>query len=130
MDENENNMIPMPPSGIELAAQELEPYWLDPRLNYPEPHFLLEYKGVGFSPIGGIQAMSGQKKNGKSFVITQLAAAILGADSERVKAKLPGLQLKPDTAEWLGHETSVLYVDTEMEQLNSAKVLRRVHWLC
>ena len=123
-------MIPMPPSGIELSAQELEPYWLDPRLNYPEPHFLLEYKGAGFSPIGGIQAMSGQKKNGKSFVITQLAAAILGADSERVRAKLPGLQLKPDTAEWLGHETSVLYVDTEMEQLNSAKVLRRVHWLC
>jgi len=24
----------------------------------------------------------------------------------------------------------VLYVDTEMEKLNSAKVLRRVHWLC
>lgn len=126
----EDNILPMPPSGAELDAMELEPYWLDPRQNYPEPHFLLEYKGVGFSPIGGIQAMSGQKKNGKSFVITQLAAAILGSDSERLRAKLPGLQLRADTAEWLGRETSVLYVDTEMEQLNSAKVLRRIHWLC
>ena len=37
----------------------------------------------------------------------------------------------PDrTIDYLGHPPKVLYVDTEMERLNSAKVLRRVHWLC
>jgi hypothetical protein len=37
----------------------------------------------------------------------------------------------PDrTLEFLGHPPKVLYVDTEMEKLSSAKVLRRVHWLC
>jgi hypothetical protein len=37
----------------------------------------------------------------------------------------------PDrTLEFLGHPPKVLYIDTEMEKLSSAKVLRRVHWLC
>jgi hypothetical protein len=34
------------------------------------------------------------------------------------------------TIDFLGHQPRVLYVDTEMEKLSSAKVLRRVHWLC
>lgn len=91
---------------------------------------MLEYNGVPFSTIGGIQAISGQKKNGKSFVLTQLMAAILGHDNERTQQYLPGLTVPERTIEFLGHEPRVLYVDTEMEKLNSAKVLRRVHWLC
>ena len=83
-----------------------------------------------FPRLGGIQAISGQKKNGKSFVLTQLMAAVLGIDSERVKVMLPGLKVPERTVEHLGHLPRVLYVDTEMEKLNSAKVLRRVHWLC
>lgn len=115
----------------EAEAEELlAPYWLDPTVNYPEPHYLLEYEGTGFSPLGGIQAISGQKKNGKTFVLVQLMAAILGAHSERVEALLHGLRVNENTLMWLGKEPTVLYVDTEMEQLNSAKVLRRVHWLC
>lgn len=110
--------------------EELRPYWLDPREDYPEPYYMLEYNGVPFSTIGGIQAISGQKKNGKSFVLTQLMAAILGQGSERTAQYLPGLKVPERTIEYLGHQPSVLYVDTEMEKLNSAKVLRRVHWLC
>lgn len=91
---------------------------------------MLEYNGVPFSTIGGIQAISGQKKNGKSFVLTQLMAAILGNGAERILRFLPGLKVPERTIEYLGHEPRVLYVDTEMEKLNSAKVLRRVHWLC
>lgn len=91
---------------------------------------MLEYNGVPFSTIGGIQAISGQKKNGKSFVLTQLMAAILGNGAERTLRFLPGLKVPERTIEYLGHEPRVLYVDTEMEKLNSAKVLRRVHWLC
>ena len=132
--EDELNVMPPLPSGEEMErqvlAEELAPYWLDPTQNYPEPHYLLQYNGVGFSPLGGIQALSGQKKNGKTFVLAQLIAAILGHGSERVEAYLNGLSVREDTLAWLGREPTVLYVDTEMEQLNSAKVLRRVHWLC
>ena len=108
----------------------LRPYLLDPREDYPEPFYMLEYNGVPFSTIGGLGAISGQKKNGKSFVLTQLMAAILGNGSERTKTYLPGLVVPERTIEYLGHEPKVLYCDTEMEKLNSAKVLRRVHWLC
>ena len=126
----ENNNIPQLESPEQLAWNELRHYLLDPRENYPEPYHLLEYNGVPFSKIGGLAAISGQKKNGKSFVLTQLMAAILGCDSERTQLYLPGLKVPERTIEYLGHLPKVLYVDTEMEKLSSAKVLRRVHWLC
>ena len=61
----------------EALTQELRPFLLDPTKNYPEPYYMLEYNGVPFSAMGGIQALSGQKKNGKTFVLVQLMAAIL-----------------------------------------------------
>jgi archaellum biogenesis ATPase FlaH len=91
---------------------------------------MLEFKGVPFSTVGGLGAISGQKKNGKSFVLTQLMAAILGSGKKRTELYLPGLEVPERTIEYLGHQPKVLYCDTEMEKLNSAKVLRRVHWLC
>ena len=91
---------------------------------------MLEYNGVPFSKVGGLAAITGQKKNGKSFVLTQLMAAILGNGCEKTQRYLPGLTVPERTIEYLGHEPKVLYVDTEMEKLSSAKVLRRVHWLC
>ena len=128
MNEENNNLPPMR-SLEEINAEELRQYWLDPEQEYPEPHYLYEYNGVAFSPLGGIQAISGQKKNGKTFVLAQLMAAALGTGTERVTQYLGGLRTNADTVEWLGHEPKVLYCDTEMEQLNTAKVLRRVHWL-
>jgi hypothetical protein len=132
---NDENKIPLPelPSEDDVRRakmEELRPYWLDPRIDYPEPYFMLEYNGVPFSTIGGIQAISGQKKNGKTFVLTMLMAAVLGHDTERVQEFLPGLTVPERTIDYLGHEPRVLFVDTEMEKLSSAKVLRRVHWLC
>ena len=129
MNEENNNLPPMR-SLEEINAEELRQYWLDPEQEYPEPHYLYEYNGVAFSPLGGIQAISGQKKNGKTFVLAQLMAAALGTGTERVTQYLGGLRTNAETVEWLGHEPKVLYCDTEMEQLNTAKVLRRVHWLC
>lgn len=129
IEENNNNLPPMR-SSEEINAEELRQYWLDPEQEYPEPHYLYEYNGVAFSPLGGIQAISGQKKNGKTFVLAQLMAAALGTCTERVTQYLGGLRTNADTVGWLGHEPKVLYCDTEMEQLNTAKVLRRVHWLC
>lgn len=137
MNNEQNNNLPPLHAAEEIAdderrkrLEELRQYWLDPREDYPEPYYMLEYNGVPFSTIGGIQAISGQKKNGKSFVLTQLMAAILGNGAERTLRFLPGLKVPERTIEYLGHEPRVLYVDTEMEKLNSAKVLRRVHWLC
>ena len=130
MNENESNNIPQPADPETLAWERLRPYLLDPREDYPEPYHMLEYNGVPFSKVGGLAAISGQKKNGKSFVLTQLMAAILGNGSERTQLYLPGLTVPERTIEFLGHEPKVLYVDTEMEKLSSAKVMRRVHWLC
>lgn len=137
MSEPNNKLPPVDTSPEAIEAErirkrdaELRQYWLDPREDYPEPYYMLEYNGVPFSTIGGIQAISGQKKNGKSFVLTQLMAAILGNGTERIQQYLPGLRVPERTIDYIGHEPRVLYVDTEMEKLNSAKVLRRVHWLC
>lgn len=139
MSEDINNNIPLAPLP-ELPSEEdaraermadIMPYLLDARENYPEPYYLLEYNGVPFSALGGIQALSGQKKNGKTFVLAQLMAAVLnGSRQSRVQSYLTGLKVPERTLAYLGHEPTVLYVDTEMEKLNSAKVLRRVHWLC
>lgn len=126
----ENQNLPEVRTSAQIIAEELRPYWLDPSVEYPEPHFLFEYNGVGFSPLGGIQAISGQKKNGKTFVLAQLMAAALGTGTSRVDEYLPGLRCRQDTVDFLGHEPKVLYCDTEMEQLNTAKVFRRVQWLC
>lgn len=126
----QNNNLPELENAEYLRLEQLRPYLLDPREDYPEPYYMLEYNGVPFSTIGGLGAISGQKKNGKSFVLTQLMAAVLGNGCERTNLFLPGLKVPERTLEYLGHEPRVLYVDTEMEKLNSAKVLRRVHWLC
>ena len=126
----DNNQMPDLRSAEQIRWDTLRPYLLDPREDYPEPYTILEYNGVPFSKVGGLAAITGQKKNGKSFVLTQLMAAILGNGCEKTQRYLPGLTVPDRTIEYLGHEPKVLYVDTEMEKLSSAKVLRRVHWLC
>ena len=137
MNEESNNQIPDLRTPEQIRWDTLRPYLLDPRENYPEPYHMLEFNGVPFSKVGGLAAISGQKKNGKSFVLTQLMAAILGNGSERTHQYLPGLAVPDRTIEYLrdirqddNYLPKVLYIDTEMEKLSSAKVMRRVHWLC
>jgi hypothetical protein len=126
---SKSNNLPPLQSAEQVAMDELKPYLLDAREDYPEPYYMLEYNGVPFSALGGIQALTGQKKNGKTFVIAMLIATCLAPDSPRVHDNLPGLTVPQRTLDYLGHLPKVLWVDTEMEKLNSAKVLRRVHWL-
>jgi hypothetical protein len=127
-----SNSEKLPPVGNPeaLMMDQIRGYLLDAREDYPEPYAMLEFNGVPFGKVGGLGAITGQKKNGKSFVLTELMAAILGCGNEQTKKYLPGLEVPARTIEYLGHEPKVLYVDTEMEKLSSAKVLRRVHWLC
>lgn len=126
---NSNNL---PPVGNPeaLMMDQIRGYLLDAREDYPEPYAMLEFNGVPFGKVGGLGAITGQKKNGKTFLVTELIAAILGSGTEQVEKYLPGLVVPQRTIDYLGHEPKVLYVDTEMEKLSSAKVLRRVHWLC
>ena len=127
---NEDPNTPQLATFDQQAMEQLRPYLLDPREDYPETYFMFEFNGVPFSAVGGLQAITGQKKNGKTWVTTMLMAAALGYDTERVQTYLPGLTVPRRTIEHIGHEPKVLFIDTEMEKLNSAKVLRRVHWLC
>ena len=99
--------------------------WM-PRRTTPEPYYLLEYNGVPFSTLGGIQAISGQKKNGKTFLLAQLMAAVLevpALSEQGQRSVFQDCEFPDRTIEYLGHLPTVLYVDTEMEKLNSAKVL-------
>ena len=78
MSERDNQIrieLPDEAEAILERRKEIEPYLLDATQNYPEPYFMLEYKGTPFSTIGGIQALSGQKKNGKTFLMAQMMAA-------------------------------------------------------
>ena len=94
---------------------------------------MLEYNGVpGFSTIGGIQAMSGQKKNGKSFVFSMLMAAILGGDPERTRVPdIPSRTKVPErTIGVSGTRAAMLYVDTEMEKAEHRQGVWRALALC
>ena len=62
----ESTNTPKLPTAEETALEEIRPYLLDAREDYPEPYYMLEYNGVPFSTLGGIQAITGQKKNGKT----------------------------------------------------------------
>ena len=126
-----SNKIPAPPTGEATLDSKFERSFFDDTVAYQEPPFLFEFKGVGFSPLGGIQALSGQKKNGKSIFASILMATALSSDSStsRFATRFPGLRLRQSTINLLGHEPKVLYVDTEHEKENTDKVIERAKWL-
>lgn len=125
------NKIPAPPTGEATLDSKFERSFFDDTVAYQEPPFLFEFKGVGFSPLGGIQALSGQKKNGKSIFASILMATALssGSSTSRFATRFPGLRLRQSTINLLGHEPRVLYVDTEQEKENTDKVIERAKWL-
>lgn len=96
---------------------------------YPETKMILTFKDVGFGALGGIQFITGHQKNGKTFLMAQLMAAILNNGGERPKEYIPGLSFNEELRQEFPNPT-VLYVDTEQEKENTAKVAKRVHWLC
>ena len=101
---------------------DLSPNWVNLSIEYPQPRWLFTYNGVGFSPLGGVQIITGHRKNGKSFFLAQLMAAALGS------TKLGGLRL--NTGDDIPKEPTVLYVDTEMEIENTSCQAKRVHAMC
>ena len=105
-------------------APDLSKNWVDVSQDYEEEMYLLTLDGIGFSPLGDIQAITGREKNGKTFVLVQLMAAILGSKATG------SLRFNDGIAERLGHEPKVLFIDTEQSLNDTLKVARRVHFLC
>ena len=110
-------------------AAYFERYVFDASVDYPDAMFLFAYQGVKFSPMGGIQAITGQKKNGKTFFLEMLMAAALDPDAENVKTRLRGLTVNREALALKGRPLEVMYVDTEQEPINTSRLTKGVNWL-
>ncbi|MBR1789742.1 MAG: AAA family ATPase [Bacteroidaceae bacterium] len=86
---------------------------IDLTKDYAEPRYTLRRDDVGTIPRGDIQAIKAKSKNGKSFLCSILIASMLGCKSFG----------------FTGTEANakVLYVDTEQNSRNTAKLAKRVH---
>lgn len=121
---------PQLPPPDQLDDEFFNQFIFDASKDYPDSMYLFQYKEVKFSPFGGIQAITGQKKNGKTFFLEMLTAAALEPDSERVKSRLQGLRVNPEAIKLKEHPLTVMYVDTEQELLNTSRFTKGVNWLC
>lgn len=129
---DENNNIPTPDEldaivptpdflqGDNWFGVDVEPYRLNFAKAYEPPKYTLAWDGVGFAPLGGIHAITGQAGNGKTMTLAQFMAAILhgsfGSLSYNLLDSIP--------------HPRVLYIDTEMEEANTIAVKNRVMTMC
>lgn len=90
--------------------------WLDFTKEQIKTQYTLEYNGVGFAPIGGIQALTGQAGHGKTAFFTMLMVAILKGEYCGLRYRLYDTPMP-----------KVLYIDTEMEECNTQLVARRLY---
>lgn len=101
------------------ALQFLEALRLKSADRYECPRFTLYQNGVGFAPLGNIMAVCAEKKSGKSWLLLQLAVAML-----RDNGSFGCLKCGEDIAK------SVLWIDTEQDKYDTMLILRRVQYLC
>lgn len=92
------------------------PFRLDFTKPYTPPQYTLSWNGVGFAPLGGIHAVTGQAGNGKTMTLAQMMATFLCGEYGNMHYAL---------AEEIPHP-KVLYIDTEMEEANTIAVKNRV----
>jgi hypothetical protein len=96
--------------------EDVKPYRLDFTKPYEAPKYTLSWNGIGFAPIGGIHAVTGQAGNGKTMTLAQFIAAILGGSFGNLRYELSDEIPEP----------RVLYIDTEMEEANTIAMKNRV----
>lgn len=122
---DQNNNLPVVDGGIEIPnflpkdnwfGVDVSQYRLDFTKPYDPPKYILSWNGIGFAPLGGIQAITGQSGNGKTMTIAQMIAAILGGEYGSLRYMLSE-EIK---------EPRVLYIDTEMEESNTIAMKNRV----
>ena len=99
----------------EAAMDEKERYKIDLAKTYSEPSYLIKSGGVGTIPRGDIIAVKAKSKNGKTFLCSIFAAVAMGAEWGSLNAVENGCK--------------VMFVDTEQNEKNVARVARRIHAL-
>jgi hypothetical protein len=95
---------------------ELVKFQIDLTKEYAEPEYTLSLNGIDTLPIGDIQAIKAKSKNGKTYLASILLASFFGCKKFGFTSKITG-----------GH---AMFIDTEQNELNTARVVRRVHALC
>ena len=83
---------------------------------YPEPRYSLTIGGIGTLPLGDIAAIKAKSKNGKTYLASIFGASVHGSDAFEMQSQVRG--------------STVLYFDTEQNERNTARVLRRMNTLC
>ena len=96
--------------------EETDEHLIDLSADYEELVFAIEIGGVGSISLGDIQAIKAKAKQGKTYLVTVFASAILSGECVGVRSRLSGAR--------------VMFFDTEQNKRNTAKVARRVHALC
>lgn len=75
--------------------------------------YTYDWRGVIFSPLGGLTGLNGRPGNGKTMTFSMMIAAAL-------RGEYCGLRCLIDNA-------TCLYVDTEMEVVNHQRTVRRIY---
>lgn len=96
------------------------PYRLNFEKQYEAPKYTLSWNGIGFAPLGGIHAVTGQAGHGKTMTLSQFIATILNGECGNMRYELSDEIPNP----------KVLYIDTEMEEANTIAMKNRVLTMC
>lgn len=99
----------------EAAKDDKQRYLIDLAKTYSEPSYLIKSGGVGTIPRGDIIAVKAKSKHGKTFLCSIFAAVAMGAEWGSLSA-----------AE---KDCKVMFIDTEQNEKNVARVARRIHAL-
>lgn len=97
------------------APEWADDFWIDPRVDYPEPQYSLFQGDTGFMPLGDFQLIKAKKKSGKTYVCSIYAASILGCTDFGFRS--------------VTNDPSVIIFDTEQSMENAARVERRIRRL-
>lgn len=102
--------------GNVLQGRSIDPCEILLENEYPEPRYSLTIGGIGTLPLGDIAAIKAKSKNGKTYLASIFGASVHGSDAFGMQSQVRG--------------STVLYFDTEQNERNTARVLRRMNALC
>lgn len=130
--QQQTNGIPLPPLATpeELEAEkqrvflekanylekDTKPFILDFTTAYEPPEYVYNLDGVGFAPLGGLQAVTGLSGNGKTQLVCQLVATALGGSFGRLQYALSDKLKNP----------RLLLADTEQETSSVVAMKQRI----
>ena len=96
--------------------KDTQPFILDFTTAYEPPEYVYNLDGVGFAPLGGLQAVTGLSGNGKTQLVCQLVATALGGSFGRLHYALSDKLKNP----------RLLLADTEQETSSVVAMKQRI----